>query len=104
MSKKNCVVDDRFAEAFDSIAWYEGYEEWLAEVSADLKAVKPGRYLSNPLMLEAWGSVQHALWMMLVSAFGDWGTSIRGGWIEKTEEAAQFIDAVLKQHEEVLLE
>ena len=29
--------------------------------------------------------------MLLVGMFGNWGTSINSGWIEKTKECAEFI-------------
>lgn len=86
------MTADRFSEAFSSIAWYNGHEEWLWEISDKLKEADDGQFFVCDLPTEEWMTDRHALWMMLVSAFGDWGTSIRSGWIEKKKEAAEFID------------
>lgn len=89
---------DRFSEAFGSIAWYNGHEEWLWQISDRLKELDDEKFLVNELPAEEWMTDRHALWMMLVSAFGDWGTSIRSGWIEKKKEAAAFIDEATERY------
>lgn len=38
----------------------------------------------------------NVLWILLVSMFGEYGTSPRSGWIERPKEAAQFLKDVLK--------
>ena len=91
---------DRFAEAFGHIAWYDGYNGWLWQISDRLKELKDGEFLPCPLSTDHWMTDRHALWIMLVSAFGNWGTSIRSGWIEQTKEAADFIDAATERFEE----
>ena len=42
--------------------------------------------------LENWGTEEHCVYMMLVGMFGDWGTSIRGGWIEDCEECKKWLE------------
>lgn len=91
------MLKDRFEQAFSEIAWYNGHEEWLWEVSDRLRLVT---HLPVPLHTDEWMTDKHALWMMLVSAFGDWGTSIRSGWIDRTKMAADFIDTVTERHAE----
>lgn len=92
------AVIDRFKEAFGSIASYNGHEEWLWELSDELAATD--RFVSCPITDAEWLTDKHALWMMLVSAFGNWGTSIRSGWIEKTKEAAKFINDATDRYAE----
>jgi len=77
-------------DAFGRIASYNGHEEWLWELADELAAADD--FVSCPIPTDEWMTDKHALWMMLVSAFGNWGTSIRSGWIEKTKEAAEFIN------------
>ena len=93
------MLKDRFEQAFSEIAWYNGHEEWLWELSNQLKECD-GKFLSCPIPTEEWMTDKHALWMMLVSAFGDWGTSIRSGWIDRTKMAADFIDTVTERYAE----
>lgn len=89
---------DRFKEAFGNIASYNGHEEWLWEISDEL--ADTDRFVRCPITDAEWLTDKHALWMMLVSAFGNWGTSNRSGWIEKTEEAAEFINDATDRYAE----
>ena len=91
-------MGDRFKEAFGNIACYNGHEEWLWELSDVLAAA--GGFVACPITEYEWLTDKHALWMMLVSAFGDWGTSIRSGWIEETKEAAEFINEATDRYAE----
>lgn len=43
---------------------------------------------------EEWGTELHFLYMILVGMFGDWGTSIRSGWIEDIDECIEFVEAL----------
>ena len=90
-------MTDRFKEAFGSIAFYNGHEEWLWQLSDELAA---SDCVKCSITDAEWLTDKHALWMMLVSAFGDWGTSIRYGWIDRTEEAAQFINDATERYAE----
>ena len=104
-------------DALASILWYNGYlghEEDLGEGETyfvdDLielldktikKEYKPkhgflgaediGEYCKCP-RLENLGTEEHCVYMMLVGMFGDWGTSIRGGWIEDCEECKKWLE------------
>ena len=89
---------DRFKKAFGIIASYNGHEEWLWELSDELAATD--RFVMCHITDAEWLTDRHALWMMLVSAFGNWGTSIRCGWIDKTEDAAQFINDATERYAE----
>jgi hypothetical protein len=91
---------DRFAEAFGSIALYNGHEEWLWQIADKLREVAEDKSFSVEMTHEEWLTDRHALWMMLVSAFGDWGTSIRSGWIEQKKAAADFIDEATELYAE----
>ena len=63
---------DRFSEAFGNLAWYNGHEEWLWKL-ADRLAESDAGTCPNCVPPDEWNTDKHALWMMLVSAFGDWG-------------------------------
>ncbi len=90
-----------FGYAFGCIAFYDGHEEWLLKLADDLEKPR-GEYesLSNPFCVDEWHTEKHVLWMLLVGMFGNWGTSIRSGWIEDCKGAAAFIRANIKEAEE----
>ena len=94
------AVEDRFATAFGEIAAYNCHEEWLWELADKLSELEAGKYFCCPITTEEWLTDRHALWMMLASAYGNWGTSIRHGWIEKTAEAASFINEATERYAE----
>lgn len=91
---------DRFAIVFGEISAYNDHEEWLWELADKLSELEAGKYFCCPITTEEWLTDKHALWMMLVSAYGNWGTSIRHGWIEKTAEAAKFINEATGRYAE----
>lgn len=76
-------------DAFSNIIWYDALYCWLEELADALE--KATGYYVNPLSTEKWHTEEHFIWMLLVGMFGDWGTSIRGGWIEQTKECAEYI-------------
>lgn len=86
--------------ALDSIIWYNGHGEWLTNLADQLEATD---FYASPLDLSEWHTEMHCIWMLLVGMFGDWGTSIRGGWIEKTKECAEYIRKLCKD-DDVLTE
>lgn len=90
---------EKFKAAFGAIAYYNGHEKWLWWLSDNLRSSQDATY-PCPLPTEEWCSDKHALWMMLVGVFGEWGTSIRSGWIEDKEGAAAFIDEVTDRYAE----
>lgn len=79
--------------AFGCIASYDGHEDWLLNLADDLEG-SDGNYPS-PFPVALWNKEAHVLWMLLVGLFGNWGTSIRSGWIEDTKGAAEFIRKAL---------
>jgi len=91
---------DRLAEAFGSIAFYNGYEEWLWNLADNLATYDKDKNYPCPVPADEWCTDRHALWMMLVSAFGEWGTSIRSGWIEDKRAAAEFINEATDRYAE----
>lgn len=76
-------------DAFSNIIWYDALYCWLEELADALE--KATGYYVNPLSTEKWHTEERFIWMLLVGMFGDWGTSIRGGWIEQTKECAEYI-------------
>ena len=79
-------------DALESIAWYDGHYIWLKELYNELLQTD---FYPLPMDIELHAEI-HTIWMLLVGMFGNWGTSIRGGWIEKTSECADFIEALCK--------
>lgn len=97
------MKEDRFFTAFTKIAWYNGHYKWLCKLVEELKNSLNERYpYTNPFRPDEWNKEPHVLYMMLVSTFGDWGTSINSGWIDKKKECINFLEQVLKDIEERL--
>ena len=92
--KCRCVQGTLF-DALESIIWYDGHYEWLKELRDVLSAYPEEKYFPIPNSIE-WHTEHHCIWMLLVGVFGDWGTSIRSGWIEDKKGCIEFIDAVCK--------
>lgn len=91
----NCRnVSGTMFDALENIVWYNGHYEWLKELRDDLSTRKEFENYTCPIDVSEWYTDKHAIWMLLVGMFGDWGTSIRSGWIEKHKECVSFIDAL----------
>ena len=84
--------------ALESIIWYNGHQEFLIDLADKLEASES--YYPNPIDVAEWHTEMHCIWMLLVGMFGDWGTSIRGGWIEKTKECAEYIRNLCKDDDD----
>ena len=76
-------------DAISSIVFYDGHAGWLLHLADALE--KTDGVVGCPFDVSQWHSEKHVIWMILAGMFGDWGTSIRGAWIEKNKEAAKFI-------------
>ena len=76
-------------EALENIVWYNGHYKWLEQLAEALESTT--EYYRNPFDFKDWSSEAHFIWMLLVGMFGDWGSSVNGGWIEQTKECASFI-------------
>ena len=92
-------------DALESIIWYDGHYEWLKELRDELASLPRDAYYTSYLIPDdiEWHTEKHTIWMLLVGMFGDWGTSIRSGWISEIDDCIEFIDAVCKMswdHEE----
>lgn len=94
------LKQDRFLSAFSDITFYQGQEKWANELADKLGKLGNCETLKcSDACREEWCTDKHFLWMMLCSAFGDWGTSIRTGWIDKPEEARKFILRAIEEKE-----
>ena len=87
--------------ALENIIWYNGHYEWLKELRDELAKfsesnIAKHRNFTCPIDTKDWYTDKHAVWMVLVGMFGDWGTSIRSGWIEKIPECIDFINDICK--------
>ena len=83
-------------ESLENIVWYNGHYEWLKELRDELMKHLNEHHYSMPDEIE-WGTEMHVLWMLLVGMFGDWGISVRSGWLEDIESCIEFIDALCKE-------
>lgn len=86
-------------EAFKLIIWYDCLYEWLEELADKIE--KSTEYFKCPLSLGQWHTEEHFVYMLLVGMFGDWGTSIRGGWIEQKKECVEYIRKICKEMREM---
>ena len=79
--------------ALESIIWYNGHYRWLTKLVKILESDNIEGNISCPDFCKERDTEVHFIWMLLVGVFGDWGTSINSGWIDrdKRKEAAQFI-------------
>ena len=75
--------------ALECIVWYNCHYEWLEPLADELE--KTLEYYRTPFGSNELDTEKHFIWMLLVGMFGNWGTSINSGWIEKTKECAEFI-------------
>lgn len=101
-------MEDRLIEALDRVTWYNGLApiilKWIEYGDDHLKqnTDKYSRNISCPMnYLDETGesdiqSQLQVIWMILVSMFGDYGTSPRYGWIEAEhwEECKEFINNI----------
>ena len=91
-------------EALRSILWYNSYieigndDDWVSRIIRRLEEKKArdefcswADVLDIDPKIQDWGSEEHTIWMMLVGMFGDWGTSIRSGWIEEIDECVEYL-------------
>lgn len=91
------------AEALENIIWYNGHYVWLKKLRDDMATRLSGGFrlsFSMPKDIE-WHTEQHFIWMLLVGVFGEWGTSIRSGWIEDVAGCMKFIDQICEDSWEV---
>lgn len=93
---KECYCDQgTLFNALESIIWYDGHYEWLKELRDDLVQWREERFYRMPDDI-IYHTEQHTIWMLLVGMFGEWGTSIRSGWLQEIDDCIEFIDAVCK--------
>ena len=88
----------KFTDAIQSVVFYDGHAEWLKDL--ELELWKSDGIVKCPAICDKWHSEEHVIWMILVGMFGNWGTSIRGGWIEDTKAAAEFVRTLCELDQE----
>jgi hypothetical protein len=86
---------EKLYEALESVIWYDCHYEWLKDLRNELENYGDRLY-PIPKEME-WHTEQHCIWMLLVGMFGDWGTSIRSGWIDDFEGCIKFIDKICEE-------
>lgn len=88
-------MQEKFEEALKDIIWYDGHYEWLEKMA---EAMENREHFSCDF--EVWHTEEHVIYMLLVGMFGDWGTSIRSGWINETKACAEYIRGLCKDMKE----
>lgn len=91
----------KIIDALDSIVWYDGHYEWLKQMQNDLKKCLEAGETHFSCEFDLWHTETHTIYMILVGMFGDWGSSIRSGWIEDMQGCIEFIDAICTTSREV---
>ena len=94
--KKCFNVGGTLCNALEAIVWYNGHYAWLKELRDELAVQPEGEFYCCPIDTKEWHTDKHTIWMLLVGMFGDWGTSIRSGWIEDMRGCIEFIDRLCK--------
>jgi hypothetical protein len=95
------MMEHPMVEALKDIVSYNGHSEWLNELVKGLEdRKKRGVYYANPFPTSDWHTEEHMIWMLLVGMFGDWGTSIRSGWIERHDECIAFVKSLIHKEED----
>ena len=85
------------AYALENIIWYNCHYVWLKELRDALEKLPKGEHMGRIFGPDEWHTEHHMIWMLLVGMFGNWGTSIRSGWIDKIPECIEFIDEICKE-------
>lgn len=101
-------MEDKIIEALADAFWYNGYEEEIQEWREEMRKEREQyNSVQCPFVSEdfSWWNMSkddlygyaqlQILWMLLVLLFGDYGTSPRYGWIEKTKECGAFLDRMI---------
>ena len=88
MKSINYDGDPRIFWALQSVVWYNGLSEYLLKF---MDEEPTANYIHKPEYMEC--KEFEIIWMILVSLFGDYGTSPRSGWIYKDNwnECKKFI-------------
>lgn len=103
MNKKTQIVEtlENIMYALTSIVYYDGHNEWLKNMRDDMERFinTHDEYASYPCPFNyaEWHTERHVIYMLLVGIFGDWGTSIRSGWIEDIKGCIAFIDSICEK-------
>lgn len=92
---------EEMREALDSVVWYNGYWDTVKKWIDELEKLPDGDINYRPDVLP--GIVNEGLevlWMICVLLFGNYGTSPRSGWVEKTKECREFLIWLTKNTKE----
>ena len=76
------------------VLWYNGYEQQIKDLYEYLKQAEvTARYPHDlGILSDDADSPDRILWSTLVMEFGDYGTSPRYGWINKTQRAIDCLE------------
>jgi hypothetical protein len=92
--KREAQLGSKMREALSNIVWYNCYYVWLKDLRDRLEEHRPGKFFADLIHPDDWFTDRHIIVMILVGMFGDWGTSMRSGWIEDIDGCIKFIDDI----------
>lgn len=84
--------------AISSICWYNGYGAEILNLAEEIK--KSAKTDESFRWKHEINSEEHVIWMLIVGRFGEWGSSINGGWIygkENKMKAYGWIMSIFKE-------
>lgn len=88
-------------DALDSVVWYNGIYEEITRLIEYIKSERGKDYITCPHeILDKSDAFTKTAWFLLVCMYGDYGTSPRSGWVEKPNEAIQFLERICKTSKE----
>jgi hypothetical protein len=82
---------EKMRDALDSVVWYNGYWDNVKEWIDDLEKLSGVETFYHPKSITITDGGLEVLWMICVLLFGNYGTSPRSGWVEKTKECREFL-------------
>nr|UVX87521.1 MAG: hypothetical protein [Bacteriophage sp.] len=94
MPKRIC---ESVESAINSICWYNGYGAEILNLAEEIK--KSAKTDESFRWKHEIYSEEHVIWMLIVGRFGEWGSSINGGWIygkENKMQAYEWIMSIFK--------
>ena len=92
--KREAQLGSKMREALSNIVWYNWHYGWLKDLRDRLEEHPRGEFFTDLIHPDDWLTDRHIIVMILVGMFGDWGTSIRTGWIEDIDGCIKFIDDI----------
>lgn len=93
--REDITTSDYLICAITEVVYYNGYKDVLLKWRD--AALSSDGQLQCPIEPEFWHTEIHCIWELFVSRFGDWGTSVRSGWIDNIDGFVYAIELILEE-------